>query len=113
MKLWQWQQGRQKETNYMKFPLWSFRIWKLGFDGYILKYPEPTVLSWHKDPVKGGKHWRMNMTLKGRSSFGQIINTRPVQSSKVINLFRADKIFHSLIVHTPTIKLSLGFVKFK
>lgn len=113
MKLWKWQQGRQKSTEYKKFPLWYFRIGKWGFDAYILKYEPNTVLDWHTDPVKGGKHWRLNIKLWGNSNFKIAKATGIDITNQTINLFRADCYSHSLVVFTKTYKLSLGFVKFE
>lgn len=61
MKLFKWQSGRQGSYNYQKFPIWFFRIGKLGFDAYILKYEANQVLPTHTDPVEGGKHYRLNI----------------------------------------------------
>lgn len=114
MKFWRWLDGRQKGTSYRKFPLFSFRLFKWGFDGYILKYEPSTVLDWHTDPVVNGKHWRKNWTLKGRALFsyvhdgyGNITSTfEPVW-------FRPDIQSHNLVVDKKgCTKLSLGFVKF-
>ena len=109
MKIWKWQEGRQKDTTYKKFPLWYFRIWKWGFDAYILRYQPDTYLKLHVDRVDNGKHWRLNIKLVGKASFfchgTGIINRRFV-------FFRPDLYLHSLYAYTKTIKLSFGFVKF-
>jgi hypothetical protein len=113
MSLWTWQKGRQKGTIYTKFPFYSFRIWKFGFDAFLLSYPEPTTLGFHRDPVENGKHWRMNIKFKGRSTFLIQKEDGLKWSKRIVNLFRPDKYPHALHVYTPTLKLSLGFVKFK
>ena len=113
VKLWKWQKGRQYETEYFKFPLWYFKIWKFGFDGYILKYSDNTVLDWHTDKIKNGKHWRLNIKLKGENYFS--INKEKViihKPYKLFMFFRPDLVSHRLIVVSKTIKLSFGFVKF-
>lgn len=108
MKLWRWSIGRQKNCSYQKFPLWYFRIWRYGFDAYILKYEDDTFLPLHRDPVEG-KHWRLNIKLKGNSVF--FVENEGSSTRKVV-FFRPDLYLHSLTVHTKTIKLSFGFVKF-
>lgn len=108
MKLWKWQEGRQEGCKYQKFPLWYFRIWKLGFDAYILDYEDNTLLPIHKDPVKG-KHWRLNIKLFGNSLFFQ--ENRGYVRGRFV-FFRPDLYFHYLKVFTRTRKLSFGFVKF-
>ena len=109
MMIWKWQEGRQKDTTYEKFPLWYFRIWKWGFDAYILRYQPDTYLKLHVDRVDNGKHWRLNIKLVGKASFfchgTGIINRRFV-------FFRPDLYLHSLYAYTKTIRLSVGFVKF-
>lgn len=34
-----WKQGRQDGVEYFKFKLFSVKIWRFGFDAYLLKYP--------------------------------------------------------------------------
>jgi hypothetical protein len=110
MELWKWQKGRQKQTEYEKFPLWYFRIWKFGFDGYILRYQRGTSLNLHRDPIEGGKHWRLNIKLYGDAMFFQE-NRGTLKRSRIV-LFRPDLHLHSLYTYTKTLKLSFGFVKF-
>lgn len=109
MKLFTWLPGRQDKATYWKWCFMFFRIGRLGFDGYILKYPEGTILPKHKDQLDG-KMWRMNITLRGMSFFScdkQILNLGP------IHIFRPDKYLHGLNVFYKTYKLSLGFALFK
>lgn len=115
-----WERGRQQHTIYYKLKLWSFKIWKWGFDAYILKYPPHASLTPHVDGVENGEHWRMNITLKGRACFsvlkGRGINSygRWITTQQRVNIFRPDKELHTLLVDNNTcIKLSLGYVKFK
>lgn len=61
MKIFNWQPGRQKGCDYLKFPLWFFKLWKLGTDAYILKYNQNSILNPHIDPVGNGKHYRLNI----------------------------------------------------
>lgn len=111
MNLWKWQAGRNKECSYQKFPLWNFRLWKFGFDAYIIKYEPSTILPKHKDPVKGGKHWRLNIKLKGVATF---IANECFYINKTFIVFRPDIVEHSLIVYRKgCTKLSLGFVNFE
>lgn len=113
MKLWKWVNGRQSKCDYKKFTLWYFRIWKWGFDAYILKYQPDGYLPLHKDPVENGKHWRLNIGW-GNSQFH--ICDAPKSGWRIgkfsVYLFRPDKYLHSLSIYDKTIKLSFGFVKF-
>jgi hypothetical protein len=113
MKLGQWQNGRQHGCEYKKFPLWYFKIWKFGFDCYILKYNSNQTLPGHKDPIKDGKHWRLNVGY-GVSNF---VCEKLIFGKKLgkftIFLFRPDLYEHSLHVFEKTTKLSFGFAKYQ
>jgi hypothetical protein len=112
MNLWKWQKGRQENCEYQKFPLWYFRLWKFGFDCYILKYEGNQVLPSHRDPIEKGKHWRLNIGygvsnfVCEKLSFGRRVG------KLTIFIFRPDLYEHSLYVFEKTTKLSLGFAKY-
>lgn len=113
MKLLKWQGGRQIGSNYMKMPLWYFKIGRLGTDAYIIKYEGNAHLPNHTDPVDNGRHWRLNITLGGRANFFiykdgdyKIINRRFIW-------FRPDIQEHLLEASGyGCTKLSIGFVIF-
>lgn len=102
-----WINGRQENINYFKLPLWKFKIWKFGFDGYILHYPSEGILPPHKDPIDG-KHYRVNVTLKGKSEF---VCEKEILNLGWLHFFRPDLYTHSLKIKTNSYKLSLGFAK--
>jgi hypothetical protein len=112
MKLFKWQPGRQGNCNYQKFPMWFFRIGKLGFDAYILKYEADQVLPTHTDPVEGGNHYRLNIGW-GVANF---LCAKTMVAKRLgrlsLYIFRPDLYPHSLFVFGPTTKLSFGFVKY-
>lgn len=114
MEIWKWQKGRQNGCEYLKFPLWYFKIGKFGFDAYILKYNANTILPEHKDPVENGQHWRLNIGY-GESNF-VCENYKHVFFKRfgklTFILFRPDIYKHSLYVFENTIKLSFGCVIF-
>lgn len=114
MKLWRWQQGRQMSCEYSKLPLLLLKIWKFGFDVYILKYSPNSILPWHNDKVENGKHWRLNIKLSGSADFG--IKKEGITKyffNKRYTLFRSDLYEHTLNVSDKgCVKLSFGFVKF-
>lgn len=111
MKLFKWTKGRQDSTQYEK---WCFLYWKFfcfGFDGYLLRYKENQQLPIHRDPIKDGRHYRLNIKLKGKCKFWC---TRTIWNwGERIVYFRPDLFFHNLTTQTPVLKLSLGFVIFK
>jgi hypothetical protein len=112
MKFFKWQNGRQQGCEYKKFTLWYFRLGKLGFDAYILKYQGDQVLPKHKDPIENGKHWRLNIGY-GVANFvcEKLILGKRI-GKLTIFLFRPDLYNHSLYVFEKTTKLSLGFAKY-
>ena len=65
-----WDKGRQ-DANYHKKRLWQVGINRLGLfsDCYLIKYPPDAKLPPHKDPVESGRHWRLNIELKGSGEF--------------------------------------------
>ena len=113
MKLWKWQNGRQSNCEYKKFPLWYFKLGKFGFDCYILKYKGDSVLPPHKDPIENGKHWRLNIGW-GVANFvcEKLIFGKRI-GNLTIYLFRPDLYTHSLYVFEKTTKVSFGFAKYK
>jgi hypothetical protein len=113
MQLFKWQGGRQVGSKYMKMPLWYFRLGRIGLDAYILKYEGNTRLPTHTDPVENGKHWRLNIVLKGKSTFIIVKNGLVKYMNKRFTLFRPDIQAHSLVVSDlGCAKLSMGFVLF-
>ena len=109
MKLFRWIQGRQSETEYRKFCFLNIKVWKFGFDGYLLKYEPNTELKPHVDKVVG-KHYRLNLTIYGKSIFKC---EKEIVSLPFLHIFRPDLYTHSLTTQTKTLKLSLGFAILK
>lgn len=108
-----WENGRQSDCEYFKHKLYSFKIGKFGFDAYILKYVPNSFLPWHQDEVKDGKHYRLNISLKGKSRFFIRNGTKNIWSQKFI-FFRPDLYEHALRVYNNyCYKLSIGFVYYK
>lgn len=113
MKLWKWQDGRQKGCEYKKFTLWYFKVANFGFDCYILKYNSNQVLPSHKDIIEDGQHWRFNVGW-GKSKFicEKIIFGKRFGKLSLY-LFRPDLYEHSLHIFQRTTKISFGFARFK
>lgn len=107
-----WQKGRQKGVIYFKKLLFKFKLGKIGMDCYLLKYPPHTSLPRHKDEVKGGKHWRFNLSLKGSSTF-YLFTKRGLKKYKYFCLFRPDIQEHWVQSYEKgCLKLSIGLAKF-
>lgn len=110
MKLFRWVEGRQQTTQYHKWCFLYFKFLNIGVDGYIIRYEPATILPIHKDPVVKGRHYRLNITVKGKSKFW--CPSTIFSFKDRVFLFRPDLFYHSLTVFTKTYKLSLGLAIF-
>ena len=110
-KAFRWEQGRQ-ETGYAKMLLFT-GVWPLKFDSYILKYPDGAFIPPHTDPVKTGRHYRLNIVLKNAPQGGEFICGNPIFESKRIKFFRPDACEHSLtkVQGGSRYVLSIGWIK--
>jgi hypothetical protein len=106
-----WQKGRQG-TGYDKMLLLTAR-WPLPFDSYLIRYPEGSEIPPHTDPVKAGKHYRLNVILKSPKSGGEFTCANPIFATKRIKLFRPDVCEHSVtrVVGGSRYVFSLGWVR--
>lgn len=109
MKLFRWLDGRQHGVAYKKWCFLYFKFFNLGIDGYILKYEPKTALPIHKDTINGS-HYRLNISLCGRSEFW--CPSCIFRKGRCI-FFRPDLFYHALTVYTKTYKISFGLAIFK
>ena len=110
MKLFRWVEGRQSTTRYHKWCFLYFKIFNLGLDGYIIRYQPNTVLPIHKDSVEAGRHWRLNIKVKGKCSFW--CPSTIFRKKDYVILFRPDLFYHSVTVYEKTYKISFGLAIF-
>jgi hypothetical protein len=105
-----WTRGRQ-ETGYEKMLLATAR-WPLRFDCYLIRYPVGSAIPPHTDPVRAGKHFRLNVVLKRSLAGGEFVCTSPIFETARIKLFRPDACEHSVteVVGSPRYVLSIGWV---
>jgi len=101
--MFNWQEGRQG-TGYRKLQLLSSKL--LSCDAYIIDYKPNTHIPTHTDPVKGKRHYRLNILLWGNDEFvGETIF-----STKRIKFFRPDIAAHSVSnVRSRRVIFSFGF----
>lgn len=112
-----WIPGRQN-SGYFKYELFSLewllafspfskKVKKVGLDIYLLKFPSGVSVPTHKDPVYCGRHFRLNITLKGKAKF----NGKTIFSFGRIVFFRSDINEHSLDkAEKEIIMFSVGLV---
>lgn len=107
------QAGRTNGNPGLKYRKYCFLWWRIGrfgFDGYILKYPAKIEMNNHVDPILNGKHWRINLTLKGKSIFF-CQHATIFSVGQRLHIFRPDINFHRVATFTPVTKLSIGIAK--
>ena len=86
--------GRRK-TGYLKKKIWSFSLWFFGSDCYFIKYPIGSEVDEHTDPVKGKRHYRLNIILTKPVLGGVFIKNGRQRKSR-IQFFRPDKDNHQV-----------------
>ena len=105
-----WRRGRQG-TGYEKLLLCESKF--LKFDCYILRYKVGSKVPYHKDPVKSGKHFRLNIILqRAKKGGGFLLDNKNYPSGRVV-LFRPDIESHAVqeILEGTRIVLSIGWIK--
>ena len=91
---WRWQRGRQG-SGYDKMLLLTGR-WPLPFDSYLIRYPEGSAIPPHTDPVRDGRHYRLNVVLKRSPRGGEFVCATPIFETDRIKLFRPNACEHSV-----------------
>lgn len=111
MKLWTWEQGRQK-TGYEKLFLLGSK-WPIPFDVYLLRFKEGAEIPPHTDTVVSGKHYRVNVVIKKAKSGGEFQCASPIFENSRVKYFRPDLSEHSVsrIASGTRYVLSLGWVR--
>jgi hypothetical protein len=109
-KAFRWQRGRQG-TGYDKMLLLT-APWPIGFDSYLIRYPDGSEIQPHTDPVKQGRHYRLNVVLKAPQSGGEFVCAAPLFATRRIKLFRPDVCEHSVtrVAGGSRYVLSIGWV---
>jgi hypothetical protein len=105
-----WEKGRQN-TGYDKL-LIAVNPFVIPFDCYLLRFPDGTEIPPHRDPIRAGRHYRINIILKRTPSGGEFICAHPIFQSSRINVFRSDTSTHSVsrVVGGTRYVLSIGWV---
>lgn len=102
-----WESGRQEATkDIQKLTLWC----RWFFDCYLLSIPSGKKIDWHFDKVKDKRHWRFNLTLKGKWIFFRR-KKKITQSMLSFHVFRPDLEEHAADVLEECLILSIGWVK--
>jgi hypothetical protein len=105
-----WEAGRQN-TGYDKLLL-AANPFLIQFDCYLLRFPEGTQIPPHRDPVKSGRHYRLNLIVKRSRAGGEFVCTDPIFETRRVKFFRSDLCTHSVtrVVGGSRYVLSIGWV---
>ena len=87
--------------------------WPFKFDLYLLKFPEGCKIKAHRDEVKFGKHYRINVILKRAKEGGKFHCEKLIFDSSRIKIFRPDENLHEVteVKKGSRLLLSFGWVK--
>lgn len=109
-KLFKWEKGRQL-SGYDKMLLLGSK-WLVKFDVYLLRFNEGSEIKPHKDTVKTGRHYRLNIILKKANKGGDFVCKNPIFQNSRLKLFRPDTCEHSVtkVVQGTRYLLSIGWV---
>lgn len=105
-----WEKGRQN-TGYDKLLL-AVNPFLVPFDCYLLRFPEGSEIPAHRDAVKSGRHYRLNIVLKRSPAGGEFVCTDPLFQTRRIKLFRSDISTHSVtrVLGGSRYVLSIGWI---
>lgn len=109
-KKFRWQKGRLS-TRYEKMLLLDGR-WPVGFDVYLLRYPEGSEVPAHRDPVPDHRHYRLNLILRKAGVGGEFECERVIFGTKRLKIFRPDLEEHRVmkVLRGRRYVLSIGWV---
>lgn len=91
--MFDWIEGRQN-SGYFKMPLFLSSFFRV--DCYLLKFKQGSHVPEHLDPVDSGKHYRLNIILKGAVGGEVKFAEKPILLGKRFHLFRPDIVKHSM-----------------
>jgi hypothetical protein len=95
MRKWlRWERGRQN-SGYDKLLLLA-NPFVVPFDCYLLRFPPGTQIPPHRDPVKSGRHYRLNVVLKRSPQGGEFVCSAPIFATSRVKLFRSDVCTHAV-----------------
>ena len=105
-----WEGGRQGGGYFKK--LICQNVLPIPFDLYLLKYPRGAHIVRHRDEVKEGNHYRLNIVLWEAAKGGIFQTESAIINTRRIKFFRPDISYHSLTVVEEGTRyvLSLGFI---
>ena len=105
-----WLPGRLG-TGYDKFRLFEIS-WPIRADAYLIRYNDGSYAPPHKDPVKDGRHYRVNIVLRHPERGGEFRCPEAFINWPRLKFFRSDRHVHSVtVVYGVRLVLSIGWVR--
>jgi len=82
-----------------------------SWDCYLLRFPVGSHVPTHHDPVRGRRHFRLNVTLRGAPESVELLGPAIARGHRWV-LFRPDVVSHRLApVERPRLELSIGWTR--
>lgn len=104
-----WVKGRQG-SGYDKLKIISCNT-LFHFDIYLIRFINGSYIPAHKDPVKYGEHYRINIILKKPDLGGHFFCNNVIYKNSRLIIFRPDIEEHSVTrVEGSRYVLSIGFI---
>jgi hypothetical protein len=105
-----WERGRQN-GGYDKLLIAQSQL--LKFDLYVLRFPEGAEIKPHTDPVKTGRHFRLNVIVKAARRGGEFVVKDAIVNRPRVKFFRPDVSEHSVtrIEEGSRYVISFGYVR--
>lgn len=110
-RIWlNWQKGRQ-QSGYDKLLL-AYISMGIKVDLFLLRFPIGSEIPPHRDIVKAGRHFRLNIIIKKSKEGGEFICEKPILNLDRIKLFRSDVYTHSVTKVSGSTRyvLSVGWI---
>jgi hypothetical protein len=105
-----WEYGRQN-TGFAQLLLF-INPFLIPFNCYLLRFPEGSHIPPHRDPVKSGRHFRLNIIVKLSPSGGEFVCADPIFQTRRLKLFRSDVSTHSVtrVLGGSRYVISIGWI---
>jgi hypothetical protein len=105
-----WENGREN-TGHQQLLL-IINPWVIPFNCYLLRFPEGSQIPPHRDTVRSGRHFRLNIIVKRSPSGGEFVCANPILHTRRLNFFRSDSSTHSVtpVVGGTRYVISIGWL---
>ena len=105
-----WKKGREN-TGYEQLLLF-INPFVIPFNCWLLRFPEGSHLPPHRDTLRSGRHFRLNIIVKRSPSGGEFVCADPIFQTRRLKFFRSDTSTHSVtrVVGGSRYVISIGWI---